>query len=169
MYKTKYLPVEGEIKIGDSVEVYVPVGQTPYYKAYEIVTGYNVHEDTLLFKDSYVGRGFCKKVKLFLISDDIQVGDEVLHLPLNEKFKVEKLVSDSQGNIWTYWHGLPTFIYSKGEDKNFCIKVIGEIINPEGIKEGQAFTDDRIYFEGGFQGFIPDNLNDFKDSKIRII
>jgi hypothetical protein len=107
-YFAKYLPVKGEIKEGEICFVDDGQGNTGY----------------LPFKKVYTTQGepFPKKVKLFLCSRDIQVGDKCVGFTGGEWFDVT--VSDPTKLIDTY-------------------KVIGEI-SPEAtwVKEGDEFDED---------------------------
>ena len=114
-YFTKYLPIEGEIKEGD---YYVTAPD------YQIV---RKCEDR-----SWGTFEMCKKVKLFLCSRDIQVGDKVRMETGEELICYEKYGT----------------LYTKGEyelevfpDRDF--KVIGEI-SPDAlsyVKEGDEFEE----------------------------
>lgn len=111
-YFAKYLPVEGEIKEGD---MYWFNGSP-----------------TELRKDNNDAHGMCscKKVKLFLCSRDIQIGDKVRWLTGNGEWGNSVVTGDPSKLIETY-------------------KVIGEI-SPEAIwvKEGDEFDEGDISRRG---------------------
>lgn len=113
-YFVKYLPVEGEINDGD----------------YWIRNG--------IVSNEIVAHGICdcKRVKLFLCSRDIQVGDECYHtkyLNLGKWALKEGGIQDCVD-----WHG-------ENVDESHLFKVLGEI-SPEAIwvKEGDEFEEDDI-------------------------
>ncbi len=105
IYFTKYLPIEGEIKVGNRVQlkddgsIITTTIDMPNYLAYQ-------------------------KVKLFLCSRDMQVGDKMCQ-------------SDGSGN--------ETCFDSQIDKKAGFMKVIGEI-SPAAIwvKEGDEFKEDQI-------------------------
>lgn len=111
-YFTKYLPVEGEIKKGDK---------------FKCAKGENdrilVNEGIVPIKDTI----HYQKVKLFLCSRDIQVGDEFF---------------DNKGNKYVYQ--TEDFEESYFES-DLAYKVIGEV-SPDAtwVKEGMEFNDDQI-------------------------
>jgi hypothetical protein len=121
-YFTKYLPVEGEIKEGDMYHNGIGVG--PAYK-----------------NENWKGQ----KVKLFLCSRDIQVGDKVRgEYPSTLGFDVECLRTDD--SIVPHWA-------VKGQDgkeyyyaKQDSFKVIGEV-SPDAtwVKEGDEFEQLDIF------------------------
>lgn len=124
-YFVQLLAVEEEIEIEDKVDVYVPVGEPPYYHEIATVKGFNEEEDVLIFDTFTVGKSFCKKVKLFLCSTDIQVGDEICWLDIYGK--IQKTVPSTQDFI------------DSAED---CFKPLGEIsLEAIWIKEGDEFDD----------------------------
>lgn len=115
-YFVKYLPVEGDIKEGEICFVDDGNGDTDY----------------LPFKQIYMEEGepYPVKVKPFLCSRDIQVGDEYYN---SMGYKVdhtwdEEAIQDSKD--------FPDDIF----------KVIGEISPDAGIIEGQEFTEEEVKF-----------------------
>lgn len=112
-YFAKFLPVEREIKKGDKAQ----------YRTGEIIS-YDVQLNT----DNL------KKVKLFLCSRDIQVGDSVFEI-LSDKTLGDEF-------IWT--EDINKYNYQYIED-DIVFKVIGEI-SPEAIwvKELMEFDEDEI-------------------------
>lgn len=120
-YFAKYLPVEGEIKPGDLFECLDETfGHKPYEMPFE-----KEKQSTPCSK--------CRKVKLFLCSRDIQVGDEV-HYNYNHDIKwiVDKLFTT-------------TLKSGSGEHPiNTVYKVIGEISPDAKVKEGDEFDEDQI-------------------------
>lgn len=113
-YFAKYLPVEGKIKEGD-----LCIGEDE--------GGLRIHECK---KISYCEKIGCKKVKLFLCSRDIQVGDEYY----NEQFEFTKYPNKSIADSSTEMVG-----------ENGSYKVIGEI-SPDAVwvKEGDKFDEDEV-------------------------
>lgn len=115
-YFTKYLPVEGEIKNGDKAQ-------------------YNTGE--IISYDAPVNTDNLKRVKLFLCSRDIQVGDKVYISP-SSSYEVSSI------NDGFIYFG-PMSIRGK-VGKSF--KVIGEI-SPDAlsyVKEGDEFEDKDLKF-----------------------
>jgi hypothetical protein len=116
LYFAKYLPVEGEIKEGD---LYLADGNL-VCKA-KIPKKYN--NPHVPYFDSY------KKVKLFLCSRDIQVGDKFFHNDFpNKEFEVESSLH-----------------FTKLIKTSGSYKVIGEI-SPEAtwVVEGDEFDEEHI-------------------------
>lgn len=119
-YFAKYLPVEGEIKEGD------------YYSS---ATGIYKHTGG----KNYVILSTYKKVKLFLCSRDIKVGDKVFcfDVHLNNPLHPPERYID------------PWRIRTEGDTCNACIKVIGEISpNAIWVKEGDEFEERDISRRG---------------------
>lgn len=113
-YFTKYLPVEGEIKEGD----------------YYLNNGTPTKRTEGTEDKSYLNQ---QKVKLFLCSRDIQVGDTV-HYPLNNYIPVQWLGGNLTGHEF---------------------KVIGEISpNAIWVKEGDEFDEDQIKLTTPFVGYV---------------
>ena len=132
-YFTKYLPVEGEIKEGDR---YFRDGSLVIIAARKSDIEYCNNNPSI------------EKVKLFLCSRDIQVGDKYLeHTQINP--------DRYQEFVFTLDDKLDGF-----EPEN-SFKVIGEV-SPEAIwvTEGMEFDEEELYYEGGFQGTIPDNYTE---------
>lgn len=119
-YFTKYLPVEGEIKEGD------------YYITAPDYINIRKCEDK-----SWGTFEMCKKVKLFLCSRDIQVGDIILHdnnleARLTATKSTIELIRQRQDPSWV--NPQPSF------------KVIGEV-SPETLEwvtEGMEFEEDQV-------------------------
>jgi hypothetical protein len=117
-YFAKYLPVEGEIKEGD------------------LITGGNCIFVVPYDSSQYKIRSSDKKVKLFLCSRDIQVGDKVTGEngtvgKVSQTFGEDKVVSFNCD-----W---------EGDKPNNAFKVIGEISpNAKWVKEGDEFDEDQI-------------------------
>ena len=123
-YFAKYLPEEGEIEKGD---FYVTA---PDYK--------NIRK----CEDKSWGTfEMCKKVKLFLCSRDIQVGDKIY---LSQSKKTE---------IFKYQRPDGRIICESGDEKEYpkelakqeFFKVIGEILT-RGIIENKEFTEKEVEF-----------------------
>lgn len=129
LYFTKYLPVEGEIKEGNKFIIDVYNSHQYGIKTAEVV-GYN----TIRQKENFVqilpfDKEKCKKVKLFLCSRDIQVGDKV------------KSLNDS-----IQFYPIPaTQRIAKNELGNYY-KVIGEVSEYalSYVTEGMEFDEDGI-------------------------
>lgn len=116
MYKSKYLPVEGELI--DSL-VYATDTNLVFNMSYADYKGAQVANSLHLYKP----------VKLFLISDDIQVGDIIYHedyhaYPNGTTLNTNSDVIDAH--------------HMDGDSHTNAFKVIGEIITP-GIEEGREF------------------------------
>lgn len=126
-YFAKYLSVEGEIKENDLL--INPAGTYEYYRKSLDITG-----------SIYNG---CKKVKLFLCSRDIQVGDMVQEIfydgTLSKMYSFGKLPNIN--DLVILYNGK---LHHQTRIENI-IKVIGEI-SPEAtwVKEGDEFTEDEI-------------------------
>ena len=140
-YFTKFLPVEGEIKEGDK---------------------FLDHTDNLI-KDAHIPEIYnnphvpyfdgYKKVKLFLCSRDIQIGDKVKSFNYPEQYEGELVnLRTSKKLVGAKDH---SEIYHLADiqypNDSHCItaaisnffKVIGEILTP-GIVENQEFTEDEV-------------------------
>lgn len=119
-YFAKYLPVEGEIKEGDMFSVNGFVGPTILKadKDIPITAGVGI-----------------KKVKLFLCSRDIQVGDTVIDQVGRKWENMEEcFVITSRG--WNELH-----------PKQPCYKVIGEISQEATwVKEGDEFDGYEVWW-----------------------
>lgn len=135
-YFAKYLPVEGEIKEGDKV----------FHKG-EILTAKSY--DSWFTKWDFVEKSIppveydkdCKKVKLFLCSRDIQVGDKIR----NDRrgiIDAEITSFDSNGVTLTLKGGNLKYPFDTATNDE-CYKVIGEISNPDISKE-QEFSEEEI-------------------------
>lgn len=118
-YFAKYIPVEGEIKEGDYWQS--PSGQ--------------IHHHTLPFA---ITSDVPKKVKLFLCSRDIQVGDKFRYGGQEGDLSREYLCVSDEENADEYRINIS--IVGRCD-----FKVIGEI-SPEAtwIKEGDEFDDDEF-------------------------
>lgn len=123
-YFAKYLPVEGDIKIGD--------------KFYEEGLGIGTRVGKKGIYDF-------QKVKLFLCSRDIQVGDEVMDSTGTLKAKLDIQPQPNEIASGKY------------------IKVIGEI-SPEAtwVKEGDEFDEDEVQFKLIYE-------QDYEDDSIEIV
>lgn len=126
-YFAKYLPVEGEIKPGDKFSdnqlgICIRGKENPWVEWKGGITNLVIDEDH-------------RKVKLFLCSRDIQVGDKVKTEGIEDR---ELKYIDKTG----------TLFFTNGDDcePTVCFKVIGEI-SPEAtwIKEGDEFDGYEIW------------------------
>jgi response regulator RpfG family c-di-GMP phosphodiesterase len=121
-YFAKYLPVEGEIKKGDHFL---------YDKVVYLATNDGSDNVTVESEEWYHNRRQSKKVKLFLCSKDIQIGDITTRFP--------DILKTPDGNI--------TITEENFNDLKYCalFKVIGEI-SPDAIwvKEGDNFVEEQI-------------------------
>lgn len=132
MYTSKYLPVDG-ISVGDTFKA-------DHNDIYGVVTnitrgkenGLIIHYGENLFTVDSLGSSY----KLFLISDDIQVGDKAFSTQY--KPETERLVIPKGQWMNPIYEGIPTM-----EEGAEGYKVIGEIITPD-IKEGETFTEDQF-------------------------
>lgn len=135
-YFTKYLPVEGEIFKGDYFY------DKDWDNVYKSVSPSRTSTYIVDSKNGFHERIMCKKVKLFLCSRDIQVGNEVIYLPSGEKRKVlskeevESLTGKGKGN-WCE--------FKVAKDERFHIKVIGEVSSEATwVKEGMEFDETQV-------------------------
>lgn len=144
MYFTKYLPVEGEIKAGDGhfktkfVAGLSEVSEKEYYAngGDEINPTGKVEGDRIYIKDqgSWYHKGECQKVKLFLCSRDIQVGDKAYFNTTSDPVEVTKVENGMLTN-----KGGKTY----SVDESF--KVIGEISpNASWVTEGMEFDENDV-------------------------
>jgi hypothetical protein len=140
-YFAKYLPEEGEIKEGDCVQVKSHNSDNiPLLGAGAVFT--------VLRKDNSTGREYledgkgtlcpaenAQKVKLFLCSRDIQVGDSAC---------AKGTFHNIAGFEWKEHHAKE---YNNNAD-GYYYKVIGEI-SPEAVwvKEGDEFDEDDLVFK----------------------
>jgi len=115
IYFTKYLPVEGEIKEND----------------------HYISDRGDIFQDKKGTRHYTgdKKVKMFLCSRDIQVGDKIIHPMTGEEVEVLSII-----NGWIKYGDHPNEIANTG-----LFKKIGEI-SPEAtwVKEGMRFSESEV-------------------------
>jgi hypothetical protein len=146
-YFAKYLSVEGEIKKGDKIQYH---GIDGSFRPNIIEVKNEEHA-------RYAEDRLWKKVKLFLCSRDVQVGDKFDQLPYGN------------GKAYECKEILGTFL-KDDEGKNrvaqFCYKVIGEI-SPDAtwVKEGDEFDkDETIDFltlgntDDNFGNWIPNGI-----------
>lgn len=125
-YFTKYLPVEGEIKEGQ--------------------TGISINNATYTHFN-HLGKNYGKPAKLFLCSRDIQVGDNVFYK--EEQTKFEKIDHDEGYPEWVFSNSQTYHAPTNGKiwDKEIPpFKVIGEI-SPEAltyVKKGDEFDEESI-------------------------
>jgi hypothetical protein len=138
-YFAKYLPVEGEIQVGDYV---YDISIDMVYKMSEKAKPYKLEQMNQL-KNLY------KKVKLFLCNRDIQVGDTVK--PYTEREWVDvKVVSIKNDGVEVKGKGESGFV-----NKSSIFSLIGEISpNAKWVKEGDEFDENQVYQVGNFQGLI---------------
>jgi len=122
-YYTKYLPVEGEIKVGEICLVTDDDGSTAF----------------LPFKQVYVDEGgiLPKKVELFLCSRDIQIGDHAMEF-LSSTGEYDTFQIDTENDIFD------DMIADKRQ-----FKVIGKITTTdEWVKEGNEYYEDELMAQG---------------------
>lgn len=146
----KYLPVEGEAQdIGDCFEIEKNsickiIGNTNSNYRFKTIGLTGFFKDK---KGDYNLIGNHKKVKLFLCSRDIQIGDKVLDQDNDEG--IVKDCSDLHNIHIEYINGgsslicnLANCIDKEQEGIQYCFKVIGEL-SPKAIwiKEGDEFDD----------------------------
>lgn len=117
-YFAKYLPVEGEVKMGDK------------FLDPELGIGTRRSEE---------GVYDFQKVKLFLCSKDIKVGDEICDDNDSSEFcEVMKVDGD---NLTIIYHGKEETV-----SRLYTMKVIGEIsLKDTWVKEGDAFDEEDIH------------------------
>lgn len=136
----KYRPVEGEIKKGDNFWIKNVKGKNSLFEKVEPHPEWKIlEEDGLHLSAKKVGTELvmtvaiteCTKVKLFLCSRDIQVGDKVL---------------DKNGKEWETAELQKDFFDNKKQAlESGLYKVIGEI-SPEAtwVKEGDEFDEEDV-------------------------
>lgn len=120
-YFTKWIPVEGEIKEGDTIiytngaTQHIAEYRSPYYDKYSNL----------------------KKLKLFLCSRDIQIGDKDIHTGIMQDYG-EEIVKEVK-----YQHQLDFMRGVSEANKTEIFKVIGEP-SPKAIwvEEGMEFDED---------------------------
>ncbi len=121
-YFTKYLPVEGEIKEGDTVA---------WDCNNNLLVGITGTQNSIktLKDDGY------QSAKLFLCSRDIEIGDRL--------YPLEGAEDQHEGAEMTCLQDVVVF------KKNKAFKVIGEISREATwVKEGDEFDKDEIYLSG---------------------
>jgi hypothetical protein len=124
-YFTKYLPVEGEIKKGDS------------YQCFED------GERIIIQADYPVSSVECTKVKLFLCSKDIQVGDKVQRFFENRLCNPVEVLQDFGDKIQLDGGSFTPIT----DSKEHFFKVIGEI-SPDAlgyVTEGDEFEEEQVF------------------------
>lgn len=141
MYFTKYIPVEDEVKEGDRVRFF-----TPFRRYIGLVKDGKI----IVFdkKKSYeMSNVLYKKVKLFLCSNDIHVGDEIVPIS-NWKCPI----SFKPVKVYTHAPLRGSHIIFNNKLSKFYMKVIGEISTPD-LKENLEIDEKDINFE-----FLADTL-----------
>lgn len=122
-YFAKYLPVEGEIKIGDKF----------FNKDNNQIQ--TADDDQVQEGVEYWGENLYRKAKLFLCSKDIQVGDSVKWI--HDLSQPEDKVLDETLYHWWTDHGV--------DKKDRFFKVLGEISpNATWVVENQEFDEEEI-------------------------
>jgi hypothetical protein len=132
-YFANWLPVEGEIKIGDKYINTVFKLTPPYRKGGSCYAGHvtcgnylvETRKENQTGTFTFSGRDkYKKRVKLFLCSRDIKVGDKYLTAPDYSKERTCEDTSYSFDN---------------------CLKIIGEI-SPEAtwVKDGDEFDENEV-------------------------
>lgn len=153
-YFTKYLPVPGEIKEGDTFVCATPHGDK--YTASSIKNGY-VYTSPLSFRFRVRD---CIVLKQFLCSKDIQIGDKLK----------ECLEDNVERTVDHFETVLPMGIYVFTDSEFVHIaqafKVIGEV-SPAAIwvKEGMEFEEDDIEQGGGWILYWNKHLTYWSKSK----
>ncbi len=128
-YFSKYLPVDGDIQVGDSI-------LDPNNNVYKCTRIDNIYLNCSGY-NGLVRISRCKKVKLFLCSRDIQVGDTLI------KNGIEYLAHSRPDGVPFIGYYNKDWCYLD----NDCFKVLGEI-SPEAtwVKEGDEFEEDDWQF-----------------------
>lgn len=166
-YFAKYLPVEGEIRIGKAIDG----GIYSRPNIVDIIVVEDLDKDYGYAKNSNGGiyniNGIRKltPVKLFLCSRDIQVGDKVLCPMPYKNNKLEEFVIVERPE--NYHLDMLVGKFSDGREmkepaylNQMAFKVIGEI-SPDAIfyvKEGDEFDEDQISIVYKIRGSISDKL-----------
>ena len=132
-YFAKYLPVEGEIKEGDKFladgRIYTFFGFDGAKSSVNTVeSGYIYHSANNSARE-WLSK--LKKVKLFLCSRDVMIGDKAYHHKAIERGSQE--IKNGQYDDLAEWEG-------ENVDEADLFKVIGEISPSLGLQEGQEFT-----------------------------
>lgn len=138
IYFTKYIPVEGEINIGDTYSC-------PHKgHALNLPGKPLAHEPKTIICTHKIGEGMlckdCYKIKLFLCSRDIKVGDKV-YAP-NYKSGTDILEEEQPDP----WYVLENLYDVKNFQNQSSFKVIGEI-SPDAlgyVKEGMEYNREDI-------------------------
>lgn len=140
-YFAKYLPVEGEIKEGDICKTFMHIPSLikegldkSDYSGDDTFTVGEIGEDRYVQKNAgtFYYKEECQKVKLFLVSRDIQVGDTFTYFDDNTQTEILNLM-------------LGQFQLLVKECKG--AKVIGEIsLDATWVKEGDEFDEDDVKF-----------------------
>jgi hypothetical protein len=134
-YFTKFLPVEGEIKEGDFFS-FVPIERQPLsggiFQAHLVEDGW-IEEWGI---DRKFKQSACQKVKLFLCSRDIQIGD-------NTNVGIITHIYDTKVGVQAEQNKDYRILLTPKKD---CYKVIGEISSAalSYVKEGQDFNEEQI-------------------------
>lgn len=153
MYFTKYLPVEGEkIEVGEKY-INMNMHLTKHYeKGGSCYGGYptcgnrsvdtrkaHQNNDSAFNGSKYSNRNYVK-VKLFLCSRDIQVGDEYWY---------------NQHGVWIKRE----YTWNGGDFKGNCLKVIGEI-SPDAVwvTKEMEFEEDDLRFWYKHRKFTDENF-----------
>lgn len=144
----KYLPVEGKIKVGD--KVIWPNGYIS--EAIEDKNGKTVLPFDLATMPKGISfeeyKGKQKHAQLFAVTQDIEIGDEVIN-PIT--FEKHKFLRKNDRN------------YIKNDCKTLgCYKVLGELtLNAIWVKNGDEIEIEEIYFDKNGL-FLPPINNDKK-------
>lgn len=156
-YFAKYLPVEGELNIGDLI----PFDNCQPQKIYRMTEDKIWVDDGNGFPSEYneYNRKEMKKAQLFLCSRDIQIGDKVdnIHSPTPGAICTEVYSNEYKKESETDWDGIiswvdPTFS-DDPEDNKFAaysqfkhwFKVIGPISSEaKWVKGGDEFDESEI-------------------------
>jgi hypothetical protein len=132
IYFTKFLPVEGEITKGDWY-----MYKTTMKEAFKAL---DVDYSGPVFQKTY------QKVKLFMCSRDIQIGDEVYNIVSNSKFTVTG--EDTLTTPQHYYMGYQVLSPAKN-----TFKKVGEI-SPEAkwVTEGMEFNKEQLQYRNRTEG-----------------
>jgi hypothetical protein len=133
-YFAIYLPVEGEIEKGDIIPYMVNIltyAKFLWWGVEDTKYKWCIIENDGGYQYQYAAPKDIKKVKLFLCTRDIQVGDRVLHIPSNKEVDVK-------------YESVLNSIKEKNQLSNY-VKVIGKVSEDAiWVKEGMGFEEVQV-------------------------
>jgi hypothetical protein len=140
-YFAKWIPIEGKVEEGDICKHSLTgfLGRLEYWNSEKM--GKRDEGYYLVNKDDFQGvsKSYLQKVKLFICSRDISIGDEIVYI--GPDITLEALPEELRFKTGCK----STCTNPKTISREFWVKVIAEVSPKEDIKEGQEF--DRNDFE----------------------